>query len=188
MILDIFKTSIFKTCLNNQDYYNYFMNELNNFCKTNDGVIKSNRGGFQTKNFFNEKIFNEMFFEPVNIFLNSFKIKKPYKYSKFTYWINKNSFGNYNIPHVHSPNNISGVYYLEVPEKSGKLIFQNGDNLKLISNFLNIFDDANFFNFYEIEPKKFDLILFLSNNIHYVEANFSNQDRISISFNVEIES
>jgi uncharacterized protein (TIGR02466 family) len=157
-----------------------------NCCKTNNGNIKSNRGGFQTKAFFNEKIFNELFFEPVDIFLNSFKIKKPYKYSKFVYWINKNSFGNYNIPHIHSPNSVSGAYYLEVPEKSGKLIFQNGDNLKLSSTLLSIFDDINFNSFCEITPKKFDLILFLSNNIHYVEANLSNQDRISVSFNVEI--
>jgi uncharacterized protein (TIGR02466 family) len=188
MILDIFKTSIFKTNINNQDYYNYFINELNNSFIKNEGKIKSNAGGFQTNNLNNDKIFSELFLEPVMTFLNFFKTKKNFKLNNFVYWINKNSFGNYNKPHYHGNNCISGVYYLEVPEKSGALVFQNSDNLKWDSTLFNIFEDSNFHGSYTICPKKFDLILFFSETIHYVEPNLSNQDRISVAFNICIKN
>jgi hypothetical protein len=188
MILDIFKTSIFRTNIHNQDHYNYFINELNNSFIKNEGKIRSNAGGFQTNNFSNDKIFYELFLEPTTIFLNSFKKKKKFKLKNFFYWINKNSFGNYNVPHYHESNCISGVYYLEVPEKSGALVFQNGDNLKWNLNLFHTFDDNNFYSSYIINPKKFDLILFFSETIHFVEPNLSNQDRISVAFNIYIEN
>lgn len=186
MILDIFKTSIYKTNINNQNYYNYFMQQLNNSLNENEKKIISNVGGFQTINFYNFQVFSDLFLEPVSNFLNSFKISKEFKLNNFYYWINKNSFGNYNRPHNHELNCISGVYYLEVPEKSGALVFQNGDIIKNSLNLNRFFDDINFTSYYFIYPKKFDLILFSSETLHYVEPNLSNQDRISVAFNMPI--
>jgi uncharacterized protein (TIGR02466 family) len=189
MILDIFKTSIYKTSLNNKDFYDFFIDTLNNSLTKKEGKIISNVGGFQTNNFTennfkNKNIFNDLFIEPVSYFLSSFKIKKQFKINNFNFWINKNYPKTYNIAHAHGNNKISGIYYLEVPPQSGSLVFQNGDNIKLNSN--DIFDDPNFYPLYRIFPKKFDLFLFFSETIHYVEPNFSNEDRISVAFNIDI--
>jgi len=189
MILDIFKTSIYKTSVNNKDYYDFFMDTLNISLNKEEGRIISNVGGFQTNNFtendFNNKnIFNDLFIGPVLCFLSSFRVKKQFKINNFYFWINKNYPKTFNKVHTHGNNKISGVYYLEVPPQSGSLVFQNGDNLKLFSD--DTFDDPNFYSSYTIAPKKFDLILFFSETIHYVEPNFSNEDRISVAFNIDI--
>jgi uncharacterized protein (TIGR02466 family) len=189
MILDIFKTSIYKTSVNNKDYYDFFMDTLNISLNKKEGRIISNVGGFQTKGFTendfkNKNIFNDLFIEPVSHFLSSFKVKKQIKINNFIFWINKNYPKTFNKLHRHGNNKISGVYYLEVPTQSGSLVFQNGDNIKLSSEVT--FDDPNFYSIYTIAPKKFDLILFFSETLHYVQPNFSNEDRISVAFNIDI--
>jgi len=189
MILDIFKTSVYKTSVNNKDYYDFFIDTLNNSLTKEEGKIISNVGGFQTKDFTendfqNKNIFNDLFIESVVCFLSSFKVKKQFKINNFIFWINKNYPKTFNKVHPHGLNKISGVYYLEVPTQSGSLVFQNGDNIKLFSE--DIFDDPNFYSAYTITPKKFDLILFFSETLHYVQPNFSNEDRISVAFNIDI--
>jgi uncharacterized protein (TIGR02466 family) len=189
MILDIFKTSIYKTSVNNKDYYDFFMHTLNISLNKKEGKTVSNVGGFQTNNFTendfkNKNMFNDLFIEPILFFLSSFKVKRQFKINNFCFWINKNYPKTFNIAHTHGNNKISGIYYLEVPSQSGSLVFQNGDNIKLSSEV--IFDDPNFYSLYKIVPKKFDLILFFSETIHYVEPNFSNEDRISVAFNMDM--
>jgi uncharacterized protein (TIGR02466 family) len=189
MILDIFKTSIYKTSVNNKNYYDFFMDTLNNSLSKKEGRTMSNVGGFQTNsftenNFKNNNIFNDLFVGPILNFLSFFKTKKEFKIDNFNFWINKNYPNTYNLAHTHGYSKISGIYYLEVPPHSGALVFQNGDNLKL--NIEDTFDDANFYSRYTIVPKKFDLLLFFSETIHYVEPNSSNEDRISVAFNIDI--
>jgi hypothetical protein len=191
MIIDIFKTSIYKTHINNLNYYNFFINLLNKCLDKNEGRVLSNKGGFQSNDFSSDNIddkniIDDIFINPSFNFLKSFKIKKEFKLSNCYFWINKNYKNSYNERHTHGNDVISGVYYLEVPTNSGNIIFENGDNLKFNSNYTSIFDDSNFKKFYTIIPKKFDLILFFGETIHRVESNLSNEDRISVSFNINI--
>jgi uncharacterized protein (TIGR02466 family) len=191
MIIDIFKTSIYKTSINNLNHYNFFINLLNECLDKNEGRVRTNRGGFQTKGFDlqnidNNNIFNDVFIDPVLNFLNSFKIKKEFKLTNCYFWINKNYQNSFNVRHIHGNNVISGVYYLEAPTYSGNIVFENSDNLKLNSNYLDKFEDPNFYTHFITDPKKFDLILFFGETIHRVEPNLSNEDRISVSFNIDI--
>lgn len=191
MIIDIFKTSIYKTHINNLNYYNFFIDLLNKCLDKNEGRLLSNVGGFQSKNFSsdnfdNRNIIDDIFINPSLNFLKSFKIKKEFKLSNCNFWINKNYKNSYNERHTHGNDVISGVYYLDVPTNSGSLVFENSDNLKFNSNYNHIFDDANFYKIYTVTPKKFDLILFFGETIHRVEYNLSNEDRISVSFNINI--
>ena len=48
MLLDIFKTSIFKTKIENSSYKEYFIKLLNEEKNKNKSVIRSNNGGYQT--------------------------------------------------------------------------------------------------------------------------------------------
>ena len=58
---------------------------------------------------------------------------------------------------------------------------------KMNNNTHKFFDDANFFSEFTFKPKKYDLILFFSEVIHYVLPNNSDEERISMAFNVSIK-
>ena len=91
-------------------------------------------------------------------------------------WVNISNFGNYNIIHNHRNNLdfdnegsiVSGILYLKIPENGGGLNFYNPLDINL--------------NHYH-EPKEGQLLLFDSFLPHSVDANLSQEDRISIAFN-----
>jgi uncharacterized protein (TIGR02466 family) len=188
-ITDIFKTSIFETSIQNDNYIDYFKKILREEQSKNYCIKKSNNGGFQTINFKelnNKKILTDIFLTPVSNYIKTFKLKKNFDLSLENYWINSNLLNDNNDLHSHSFSNISGVYYIEVPDNSGRLVFQHGDLSKITNTNKNFeyIDNANFFSKYYIIPKKYDLILFPSDTFHYVEQNRSNKERISLAFNI----
>jgi hypothetical protein len=68
----------------------------------------------------------------------------------------------------------SGVYYLQCDSKSGYFVFQySKDNIS--------------YNRWKIKPEVGKFIVFPSYIPHYVTRNYSNKNRISISFNFNIE-
>jgi uncharacterized protein (TIGR02466 family) len=187
--IDIFKTTIFKTKIENLNHTKYFLDLLKIEKKNNQGKKVSNIGGFQSKNYNvidNKDILQDIFFNPAKEFIEKLNPKKELKITLGGFWINSNLNNDYNLLHNHFGSAISGVYYLKVPKNSGCLVFQNGDLSKLSSNNFNYFDNENYYCRYHIEPKKFDLYLFTSETFHYVEPNRSSEDRISVAFNLHI--
>jgi uncharacterized protein (TIGR02466 family) len=187
--IDIFKTTIFKTKIENLKHIKYFLDLLKIEKKNNQGKKVSNIGGFQSKNYNvidNKDILQDIFFNPAKEFIEKLNPKKELKITLGGFWINSNLNNDYNLLHNHFGSAISGVYYLKVPKNSGCLVFQNGDLSKLSSNNFNYFDNENYYCRYHIEPKKFDLYLFTSETFHYVEPNRSSEDRISVAFNLHI--
>ena len=69
---------------------------------------------------------------------------------------------------------VSGVYYVQVPEKSGHLVFLYPHNSHVTRHF-------------PVMPKASEFLLFSSAMDHYVTRNLSDELRISISFNFKIE-
>jgi uncharacterized protein (TIGR02466 family) len=187
--IDIFKTTIFKTKIENLNHTKYFLDLLKIEKKNNQGKKVSNIGGFQSKNYNiidNKNILQDIFFNPAKEFIEKLNPKKELNITLGGFWINSNLNNDYNLLHNHFGSAISGVYYLKVPKNSGCLVFQNGDLSKLSSNNFNYFDNENYYCRYHIEPKKFDLYLFTSETFHYVEPNRSSEDRISVAFNLHI--
>lgn len=191
MIQDIFKTSIYCENVCDETFKNYFIDVLNKHINENKGRYVSNMGGFQTlickfnDSEIEKKIINDLIISHCSKFLLQFKIKKEFQLNNLNFWINKNFKGSFNKPHNHGFNSLSGVYYLKVPKNSGNLVFldlnkTNNDNFKF-------FDNENFFAEYTIEPKEFDLILFFSETMHYVQPNNSDESRISMAFNIDIK-
>ena len=182
MIIDIFKTSIYKTSIKNIDYKNYFIELLNNQRKLNNCTFISNVGGFQSQslNTIDETIKENLFVKPTLEYIKQFN--RNYKIELSNFWINSNNKNDYNLMHNHSGANISGVYYIQVPENSGRIVFQNGDLTKMSS--INQFDDINFHARYFVPINEYDLILFSSDTLHFTEPNRSNDERISIAFNL----
>jgi len=88
-------------------------------------------------------------------------------FNKNECWFNSANTGESTRLHNHnSEAKISGVFYLQVPENSGNLFFQNDKNHAL-----------------EIPAEKGKLVLFPAWLNHYVPENQSRAKRISLSFN-----
>ena len=118
----------------------------------------------------------------INEFASNIGFKKTQKVNQM--WVNINGNKDFNMPHVHLNSHFSGVFYSKLPKNSGKLVFQNPyegiyylwDNLEKKNTTAD-----NAFT-YEITPREKELYIFPSWLRHYVEANLSDEDRISISF------
>jgi uncharacterized protein (TIGR02466 family) len=66
---------------------------------------------------------------------------------------------------------LSGVYYVQIPKNSGRLVFEY--NINQFQNYLSW-----------IEPVVGNFIIFPSTLNHYVTKNLGDECRVSISFNV----
>ena len=91
-----------------------------------------------------------------------------------------------NARHIHSNNCISAAYYVKAPENCGNIIFHDPRSEPVYyhpkianPNKLNT-------NIISIKPEEGLLVLFPSYLHHSVDANNSNEDRIVISFNINL--
>jgi uncharacterized protein (TIGR02466 family) len=186
--VDIFKTTIFKSKIKNQKYVKYFLNLLKKEQQNNKGKKISNVGGFQSSQYttLREDILRNVFLDPGKNFIEKLNPKKNLNLTLGDFWINSNLNKDYNLLHNHFGATISGIYYLEVPENSGRLVFQNGDLSKMSSINFDYFHNENYYSRYFIIPEKFDLYLFPSEAFHYVEPNRSFENRISVAFNLKV--
>jgi len=111
-------------------------------------------------------------------------------------WVNRHDRNDFAGSHRHSNSIISGIYYLEVYDQSGAIVFQKDksyynlwtDTVEIGFNYqqhgdqdrLNVFNaDA-----WGIYPQVGDLILFPSLLYHSVTENLSDKTRYSLAFNV----
>jgi len=105
----------------------------------------------------------------------------------FNYWVNINGKGAYNVRHDHPQAHFSGVYYVQCPENSGEIIFENPHGF-------TAFDELSCYKpeFIEqtiqhksvsIKPVEGLLLMFPAYLQHAVAVNQSDQERISIGFN-----
>ena len=104
----------------------------------------------------------------------------------FQYWLNLNGKGDYNVPHAHSPqerahtyNLLSGCYYLKKPENSGNIVFPS-DRSFMKKWFVDEFDRV-------VEVEEGDIIIFPDFKTHYVQSNESDDYRLSVAFNVNVQ-
>tara|TARA_B110000503_G_C7060683_1_gene376495 strand:+ start:121 stop:645 length:525 start_codon:yes stop_codon:yes gene_type:complete len=143
---------------------------LYNTKQIDKGIQVSNKGGWQsTPDIFTKKEFLPLLNYLHNTAFKLFKIP----YNVVNMWGNISSKYNYNHIHHHgkNPNSWSGVYYLQTPPNSGDLVLHSFWDTDIIQQF---------------HPKTGDVVLFPSSLSHSVEPNLSNEDRVSISFNLQI--
>jgi len=100
-------------------------------------------------------------------------------------WVNFNDSRNcMNTEHIHGET-FSGVFYLQVPEESGRLVLKN-PGMNRMWNGCNLTQSKNQFTgeMIKIEPEEGSIVIFPSYLPHLVEPNNHDDERISISFNV----
>jgi len=174
------------------DLYNYIRKDLIDWIykyqSTTETVYMSNRGGWQSPSDFYQQ---ESFSEFKNYILNNtFQSLTHYnrRFELDNMWININKKGNYNAAHWHPGCILSGVFWIKVPENCGKLVFQNPHSFvehKLMGCVDNdVKKEHNYYPTFEFTPQEGTLITFPSHLQHLVEPNESDEDRISIAFNL----
>lgn len=160
---------------------------------TNPGVQKSNKGGWQCADLSNPPISFLNLLEKINEVLIdvhlSMGLKPEYKSYVNESWLNINPPKTYNSKHLHPRSLFSGVYYISVPEGDcGQIIFER-DPLMLSylpSYVVKHWNDMTS-GTAAYSPKQGKLLIFPSWLMHWVEANNTENDRISLSFNTNYE-
>ena len=159
----------------------------------NKGVVMSNHGGWQSKGNPTKIIKNKnikSLFNKITMSVKEIEKKLNLKKELFlsNYWYNVNYLGSFNRPHSHPGAVISGVYYVDVPKNSGNIVFQQL-GLEVENTYRDNVDIYNQYNssVWTIVPKKNLCVLFPSYLDHYVEPNLNKKERISISFNYDIQ-
>ena len=104
------------------------------------------------------------------------------------YWININKKGDYNKLHNHALSTLSGCVYIQCNKESGNILFHRNasdDYYYLELTHTKDNDNSNPYQFSHIfyEPIKARVLVFPSIIPHSVEANRSDEDRISLAFN-----
>ena len=158
-----------------------------------EGVARSNQGGWHSKPFnLKEKESAPFkFFISIQMYVaDTFKEYgwkyEPGKVNLTEMWAIINKKNNFNLEHTHPNNYLSAAYYVKAPENCGSFKVSNPN---LISRervtTSNRKTDLNQ-NIAHIKPNEGDLLLFPAYLPHSVGINESNEDRIVISFNIDI--
>ena len=156
------------------------------------GAIHSNRGGWQSKELSSGGIIVSTLKHEVTRYFISNNIFKEGTRVKFSnVWCNINKKGDYNTAHLHPGCNLSGCMWIKTAKDCGKIVFDNPQAFNEMLMMKSYSDEyINFYNNvtdYYLIPKEGNVIIFPSYLQHKVEENQSNTDRISVSFNIEIE-
>ena len=163
------------------------------FKEKNSGISKiSNRGGWQSESkkiFVSEGFdkFSEYIVPSITELLKSYKIEKEIRIVQM--WLNVNGPNSYNVCHRHPGSDLSGVLWIKQTPESGRFVFDDIDNVdQILTTNINpqYLKEKNMLP--EIVPEYQDgtVILFPSMLTHRVEVNETDEDRISISFNLKI--
>ena len=163
------------------------------FKEKNSGISKiSNRGGWQSESkkiFVSEGFdkFAEYIVPSITELLKSYEIEKEIRIVQM--WLNVNEPNSYNVCHRHPGSDLSGVLWIKQTPESGRFVFDDIDNVdQILTTNINpqYLKEKNMLP--EIVPEYQDgtVILFPSMLTHRVEINETDEDRISISFNLKI--
>ena len=159
------------------------------------GVVLSNQGGWQSKDNYQE------FDNPIRQILikNLSQIFSPQVVSIdkkglfiLNMWININGYGDDNVDHIHSGSHLSGTFWIQVPENSGNLQIHSPHAFTQFQE-LNWYnkefrDSVNKHLCYDVYPREGRVVIFPSSLYHRVGHNLSDQNRISVAFNIQLGS
>ena len=194
-IYNLFPVPIFHYKIEN---YKEINKELINYIlrlkkKDKIGNNRSNIGGWHSPNF--DLVKEET---PIN-FINKFKnfLKNiiinefgweylPNKQRIVAMWAIINKKNSFNIMHNHQNCYLSAAYYVKKPERSGDISFFDPVEPKTYR-----YPEKEKGTFHSnqvvtLRPEEGDLLIFPSYLYHSVEPNLSDEDRIVISFNIDL--
>ena len=160
----------------NEDFTGWIQGQM----EKNQSVRKSNRGGWQSDLYKPEGEFLPLV-KQIKEFCNYLPLDiKQIRIPQL--WVNVNKKGDWNTIHQHGTYHLAGTYYVKVPKDSGRLVFRD-PRPGAISNvfMINRFDKGEFKNINLMEGL---LMIWPSYLDHFVEPSQTDEERISISFDI----
>ncbi len=157
------------------------------------GASKSNQYGWQSQPLNPDHEFASMIMEVVK---NHFATERIYKdgvgLQLLNSWVNISGKHAYNSKHTHPGAHLSGVVWVKIPPNSGRLEFEAPFSFTREKEFENynekVKERYNVYPMIYYNPQPGMMVIFPSDLEHEVMSNKSNEDRISISFNLKIIS
>tara|TARA_Y100000590_G_scaffold429291_1_gene541710 strand:+ start:988 stop:1593 length:606 start_codon:yes stop_codon:yes gene_type:complete len=194
-LYDLFPDPIFSYKLENYKEINeellIYISKLKK--KDEKGNKRSNRGGWHSPNF---DLVNEgtplNFIKKFKDFLKDIMINEigweyiPNKQRIVAMWAIINNKDSYNIKHNHQNCYLSAAYYVKKPKNSGDITFYDPKEAKTY-RFPEIEKNTNYSSeSITIKPEEGDLLIFPSYLYHDVGINLTDQDRVVVSFNIDV--
>lgn len=156
-----------------------FKNIIQEYRQEHPSVQKSNRGGWQSQLFSSDESISNVVRSAVETYKRGTRLEELCLDLELdNYWFNVNPPGTYNSLHIHPGSVLSGVFWVSCPENCGRLIVRHPN--EMVNYYLGP-DELS------IDPQEGLLVLFPSYLPHLVEPNQGSEDRISISFNLNIK-
>ena len=156
------------------------------------GAKKSNLGGWQSNDIrssSNNIITEELFKSIINYFHNNEILIKDSRLKFNNIWININGEGDSNIKHKHPGADLSGVFWIK-SSNSGMLYFESPysfiDYKSLLTLNPKIKHELAVWELMKYPPTEGKICIFPAFLDHWVGKNESKEDRISVSFNIEL--
>lgn len=177
---NIFHVPIWGFMLNSEKYHMYdYIELLERLEETEPSKKKSNFGGWQSRDDLDKEGVMQEFKKVLLTIANDIAASQNLpEVHLINLWGNINYKNSFNAAHTHE-GIFSGVFYLRTPKNCGRLIFQN-PVVRADTSVYKIKD-------YPIDPVPLACIIFPSWLEHYVEPNLSEEKRICLSFNFDIE-
>ena len=153
------------------------------------GVSISNYGGWQSTDFYIHNEDDVLHHFMINC-LSGFPVIKESVNMKVDAWVNINKPGDYNTKHHHPNCNLAGVLWIKAPKECGVIEFESPVAFQTYTEVDSYTEDFkksnNYYHNYYYTPTEGRIIVFPSHLQHLVRKNKSNEDRISVSFNIRL--
>ncbi len=194
-VLKLFSQPLFKYQIENYEELNKKLLKFIYELKKNDtaGVKKSNINGWHSKpfNLEDENEVPKKFLNRINV-----NIKDVFDQYGWVFDIDKvkctsmwaiiNKKGNFNIEHTHPNNHLSAAYYVKAPNNCGNFKASNPNILNRNIQPKSLKGTEFNSNSISVKINEGDLLIFPAYLPHAVEENESDEDRVIVSFNLDI--
>ena len=195
-ILKLFPESVFKYKFEKFENFNpelsKYIYNLNQSDET--GITRSNKGGWHSKDFDlrdGNSIQVKFALEIQKYILNTFRElgwkTENKKIQIQAMWAIINKKDDFNVIHSHPNCLLSAAYYVKAPKDCGKFQIENPNSIKKHISPEIVNKNEHNVLLAGIEINEGDLIIFPGYLPHKVEKNKSDEDRIVISFNVDVK-
>jgi uncharacterized protein (TIGR02466 family) len=182
----IFPTDLYFVNIYDQKENESYRKELIRLSQIEAGNVRSNRNGYQSDiTLWKNEVFNPLL-EKSSAIVQSIIADLSTNQQEFvirSMWGNIHPKGGFNFTHVHPTGWLSAVYYVALPEGCPGITFEDPRPSRLMDFQHSCLVDNLYYNH---QPQVGQLVLFPSWLPHFVNPNPVDENRISISFNVEL--
>ena len=190
----LFPTPIWTFVINrseeiNSKMYNYIKSLQK---KDHDGISKSNQLGWHSHNFDLNNLDVQSFINLISPNIKNVINDMNWDTEKndvkiINMWSVVNIKGSFNARHIHPNSYLSAAYYIKAPQNCGDITFYDPRSAKTIRSPIRKSSNSVNHDNVNIIPKESLLVMFPSYLHHAVKENQSEEERMVISFNVDLK-